>query len=75
MKASTAEHALSIGGNYSNKIFFGATIGISTLNYLSHYEHLESTDAALPSKFTNFDYTFHYENTGTGYSLKDWNNN
>lgn len=69
-EGGTAEHALSIGGNYSNKIFFGATIGISTLNYLSHYEHLETTDAALPSKFTNFNYTFHYENTGTGYSLK-----
>ena len=26
----TGEHAFSIGGNYSNKIFFGATLGIST---------------------------------------------
>ncbi len=28
----TGEHAFSIGGNYSNKVFFGATIGISRLN-------------------------------------------
>ena len=66
----TGEHALSIGGNYSNKIYFGATLGISKLNYTSNYEHLESTDIALPSRFKSFTYTDHYENKGTGYSLK-----
>lgn len=66
----TGEHALSMGGNYSNKIFFGATFGISTLKYNSHYEHLESTNIALPSEFKNFTYVEHFENTGTGYNLK-----
>jgi hypothetical protein len=66
----TGEHAFSVGGNYSNKIFFGATLGISRIKYTSHYEHLESTDLSLPSQFVNFTYTDHFENTGTGYSLK-----
>ena len=66
----TAEHALSIGGNYSNKIFFGATLGINKLKYSSHFEHLETMDLDIPSRFENFNYTDHYENTGTGYSLK-----
>ncbi|MEI6049288.1 MAG: hypothetical protein WCS03_10355 [Bacteroidota bacterium] len=66
----TGEHAISIGGNYSNKIFFGATLGISTLKYTNHFEHLEATDIAMPSEFKNFTYTDHFENTGTGYSLK-----
>lgn len=66
----TGEHAISIGGNYSNKLFFGATVGISRMKYTSHYEHTESTDRNLPSKFENFTYTDHFENTGTGYSLK-----
>ena len=66
----TGEHALSVGGNYSNKIFFGATFGISTLNYTSHFEHLESTDIALPLEFKNFTYVEHYEDRGTGYNLK-----
>ncbi|MCE5345662.1 MAG: outer membrane protein transport protein [Bacteroidales bacterium] len=66
----TGEHAISIGGNFSNKIFFGATLGISRLKYTSHYEHLESTDAFLPSGLKSFTYTDHYENTGTGVSLK-----
>ncbi len=66
----TGEHAISIGGNYSNKIFFGATFGISTIRYTSHYEHLESTNVPLASQFQNFTYTDYYENKGTGYSLK-----
>lgn len=66
----TGEHALSIGGNVNDKIYFGATLGINKLRYTSHYEHLESTDVNLPSDFKNFTYTDHFENTGTGYSLK-----
>lgn len=66
----TGEHAFSIGGNYSNRIFFGATLGISRINYTSHFEHLESTDVNLLSKFRNFTYTDHFTNTGTGFSLK-----
>ncbi|MGD0343089.1 MAG: hypothetical protein ABSA76_15420, partial [Bacteroidales bacterium] len=66
----TGEHAISIGGNYSNKLFFGATIGITTLSYESKYEHSESTDVSLPSKFTDFDYTLYYKDSGTGYNLK-----
>jgi hypothetical protein len=66
----TGEHSLSFGGNYSNKIIFGATLGITRLSYSSHYEHIEKTDALLASKFTNFNYTFHYSNSGMGYGLK-----
>ena len=66
----TGEHAISFGGNYSNKIYFGTTVGITSLNYSSHFEHLESTDIAMPSEFKNFTYTDNFENTGTGYNLK-----
>jgi hypothetical protein len=66
----TGEHAISIGGNYSNKFFFGATLGISTLSYESKYEHSESTDVSLPSLFTDFDYTLYYKDNGTGFNLK-----
>ena len=66
----TGEHAFSLGGNYSNKLFFGATFGITTLRYTSHYEQLESTNAVSPSQFKDFTYTDHFEDKGTGYSLK-----
>jgi hypothetical protein len=64
------EHDFSIGGNYSNKLFFGATFGITKLNYTSHYEHLESVNNALPSLLQDFTYTDHFEDKGTGYSIK-----
>ena len=66
----TGEHAISVGGNYANKIFFGATFGINTIKYTAHTEHLESTDKDLPSQFKSFNYTDYLENSGTGFSFK-----
>jgi len=73
----TGEHSFSLGGNYSNKLFFGATLGITRLNFESKFEHIESADAIMPSRyspidegFTDFNYTNYYKNIGTGYSLK-----
>lgn len=66
----TGEHAFSIGGNYSNKFFFGATLGISTLKYTGHYQHVEADNDNVINDFENFTYTDHFEATGTGYSLK-----
>jgi len=66
----TGEHAFSIGGNYSNKVYFGATLGISRIRYTGHYEHLEKADYYLDSGFGDFTYVEHFENTGTGISLK-----
>jgi Outer membrane protein transport protein (OMPP1/FadL/TodX) len=64
------EHAFSIGSNYSNKLFLGATFGITVVRYTSDYEQLESTDITLPSQFQSFTYTDHYEDKGTGYTIK-----
>jgi hypothetical protein len=69
-EGSLGEHDISIGGNYSNKFFFGATLGITKLRYTSHYEHLESVNTPLGSKLQDFTYTNHFEDRGTGYSLK-----
>jgi hypothetical protein len=66
----TGEHDLSIGGNYSNKLFFGATFAISKLRFTGHYEHLETVNYPLPSALQDFTYTDHYEDKGTGYSIK-----
>ncbi len=66
----TGEHAISVGGNYSDKIYFGATLGISSINFASRYEHQETSDFDLPSRFQDFNYTLYYDQTGTGYSFK-----
>jgi long-subunit fatty acid transport protein len=66
----SGEHAISIGGNYSNKVFFGATFGISQLRYTSQFQHTESANSTMPSLFKNFNYLDYYEDRGTGYSFK-----
>jgi hypothetical protein len=66
----TGEHAFSLGGNFSNKFFLGATIGISKLKYTGHYQHLESDNDNVINDFKNFTYTDHFEADGTGYSVK-----
>lgn len=66
----TGEHSISLGGNYSDKLFFGATFGITSLSYETKYSHLESVDQPLPIKFTDFNYVYYMSNTGTGYSFK-----
>jgi hypothetical protein len=65
----TGQHAFTIGGNYSNKVYFGATLGINRLNYTGHYQHIEDDINSIVPDFKNFTYTDHFEATGTGYSL------
>jgi hypothetical protein len=65
-----AEHALSFGGNYSDKIYFGVTLGINTLRFSSYTEHIETTDKNLPSQFRSLNYVEYYENKGTGFTFK-----
>ena len=67
----SGEHAISFGGNFSEMFFFGLTFGISQLNYMGHYEHLEADyDDVVYTDFKNFLYTDHFDARGTGYSLK-----
>jgi len=66
----TGEHAISLGGNFSNNLYLGATLGITRLEYESTFDHSEVSDSVLASGFSDFNYTYYYRNWGTGYSLK-----
>lgn len=66
----SGEHAISFGSNYSNKLFLGATFGISQLRFSSYTEHIEATELSLASGFKNFTYTDYYDNYGTGFTFK-----
>ncbi len=67
---NTGEHAFSLAANYSNKLFIGAALGITRVEYESSYEHSERSDSVLASGFSDFNYSYYYRNWGTGYSLK-----
>jgi len=67
---STSDHSFSIGGNYSNKLYFGMTLGLTRIYYINHFEHLETAGEITPYGFDKFNYALHYEDTGTGFSVK-----
>ncbi len=66
----TGEHSIALGGNYSNRLFFGLALAITRLEYESKFGHSEVSDSVLVSGFNNFSYDYYYRNWGTGYSLK-----
>ncbi|MGD0582034.1 MAG: hypothetical protein ABR974_03710 [Bacteroidales bacterium] len=64
------EHTFSVGANFSNKLFLGATLGITVIQYTGHYDHMENDINNTIFDFKDFAYTNHFEESGTGYSFK-----
>jgi hypothetical protein len=64
------EHTFSLGANFSNKFFLGASFGITVIQYTGHYDHMENDFPNSIYDFKNFAYTNHFEESGTGYSFK-----
>lgn len=69
-RGHAGEHAISLAGNYSDKLYFGATFGINTITSESRYNHLESDDNGNIPIFEDFTYTDVVYTDGTGYSFK-----
>jgi hypothetical protein len=69
-EGSSGEHSFSLGANFNNNLFVGATLGISRFNYTGHYEHLETDRQNTIFDFNSFSYVDHFEAAGTGFNLK-----
>ncbi|MDQ3047253.1 MAG: outer membrane protein transport protein [Bacteroidota bacterium] len=67
---SMGETVLSFGGNYTNKLFLGATLGIVSARYSEDavYEEVDEKDTI--SDFNRFTYTESLESSGRGFNLK-----
>jgi hypothetical protein len=64
------EFAFTLGANYSNKLYFGATFGIHRLNYSNYTDHTEIDDAGIIPYFNSFTFRETLETKGTGYTFK-----
>ncbi len=64
------EHNFTLGANFSNKLFLGATLGVNIIHYVGHYDHSERDLSNVIPDFRNFSYTNHFEANGTGYAFK-----
>lgn len=65
------EFSFSFGGNYSNKLYIGASIGIVKLRYDEYASHYEYETDAMPINYMyGFDFKEYSKTEGTGYTLK-----
>lgn len=71
IKGGIGEYALSVAGNYSNKFYIGATLGIQKLSYEDVYDHTEDTGniTNFPN-LNSFIFSEHRNAYGTGYNFK-----
>lgn len=69
------EYVISMAANFSNKFYWGATIGIQSIYYKqvrNHTENAFNTNSPLPSGdlFRSMHYKQTYEVNGTGFNFK-----
>lgn len=66
------EMVFSFGGNYSNKFYFGLTLGVPIVDYSQRNEIEESNtnNLALPHSFKSYTIRNRMEVSGTGINLK-----
>ena len=64
------EYAFTLGANYSNRLYVGATFGLHRLDYSYHMVHSEVDDAEIIPYFNSFTFTEHLDTRGTGYTFK-----
>ena len=69
-KGTNGEFFISIGGNYADKLYLGATFGIQRVNYQLTRTHHESERNDNMLDFHTFDFIEYENHSGTGYNLK-----
>lgn len=69
-RGSLGEYVLSFAGNFADKFFFGATLGIQDLYYKSNSIYTEQGDGPISSGFRNMTYKQNIETFGNGVNLK-----
>jgi hypothetical protein len=68
---SINEFDLSLGGNFNDKLYFGATIGLPSINYTEKTNYREfRTDTAKVKNFEELRYSQYLNTTGVGVNLK-----
>lgn len=69
---NSSEAVINFGGNFSNKLFFGFNLGITSLiyNYSEMYSERAVDSNQFDTQFSSFTHYFNYKTSGTGINLK-----
>lgn len=69
-KGNIGEYLFALGGNYSNKIYLGGSIGIQSVRYIEHSDYVESDPNDSIPDFNQFTYHSDLKTTGSGINFK-----
>ncbi|MFT4545823.1 MAG: hypothetical protein ACI9EQ_002303 [Bacteroidia bacterium] len=69
-KGSMGEIALTFGGNFGNKLYIGATVGIPRINYELERVYTESDTQDTIADFSSFTKTDYLKTSGSGFNFK-----
>ncbi len=69
-RGSLGEYVFSLGLNLSDKLFFGATMGVQRADYTEVWEHSETDPHDVINFFNGFTYRNTLNTTGSGVNLK-----
>ncbi len=67
---SIREFVLSLGANYNDRLYLGATVGFPTVNYKEENIFREADTQGLSEDFNELTYTNSFETSGTGFNFK-----
>lgn len=67
---SMGETIFTLGGNYSDKLFLGATIGIPHIRYQEQSTYMEKGDSTALNGFQSFELNQDSRTTGVGFNFK-----
>lgn len=67
---SMSETVLSLGGNYGNKIYVGATVGFPRIRYEEEANYSEIDDQDTVGPFNDYTYSTNLSTRGTGINFK-----
>jgi hypothetical protein len=69
-KGGLGEYVIGFGGNYSNQIYLGGSIGIQNVKYSEDVDYLESDPNDVINSFNRLNYHTNLKTTGTGFNFK-----
>ncbi len=70
VSGSVREFLLSMGANYNDRLYLGATVGFPTVNYEEEIVYNERDTEDLSEYFNALTYTNSLETSGSGYNFK-----
>ncbi len=67
---SLRELSVSLGANYSNRLYLGATLGFPIIRYEEEYTFTEENSTGIDSEFNSLEFSENLSTRGTGFNFK-----